>query len=135
MCVRPPRPLSWPGDRNCPRDVAEGVLAEIWQPAVQEAAPLSAHLQTSDNGPFLGQRFCSPCAYSQAGWADGWVQQVPASAEVPNRSCMCSCPHITSLVLGTGPAAPAAPSHPGEMLLLFLKHLLKAAAFFFSFSL
>lgn len=58
-----------------------------------------------------------------AGSSQGWV---PTRAEAPNRN---SCPHIT-LVLGTGPAVPAAPPHPGEMLLLFLKHLLKAAAFF-----
>lgn len=64
-CLRD-TPIPCPGwGQELPRRCGRGILAELCQP-VQGAVPLDGQLQASQNGSFLGQRFCSPCPRSQA---------------------------------------------------------------------
>lgn len=99
--------------------LAGGTPQEMWRgdPCwASSAGSCSSEWTAAENGSFLGRRFCSPCPCSQAGW-------VGAARFQP--------------VLGIHKGWGTKPVlllllNPGKCLrvLLFLKHLLKAAAFF-----
>lgn len=113
-CVeRPPEP--------CP-GWGTGTAQDMWEKGsllsfASSAGSCSSEWTAADISKvfFLGQRFCSPSPYSQAGWwvgAAGFQPVLGAHGGWGTKgSQVRSCPHIT-LTLGTGPGVPAAPPHP-----------------------